>query len=131
VESASRVRRPLLVAAAGVALQAFALGVAAVGLAVYQILGHRPHDPLDAWFVVALAAVAAAGLGAVTRGLVRRRRWSRAPAVFTQIIAIPIGVNTVHDNGWALVAGVVVIAVGAVVLVGLFAPSTTKALIDG
>ena len=73
-----------------------------------------------------MAAIGAVGLGLVVRGLARARRWSRSPAVLTQLIVLPIGVTTIghggrvgrHSDGVCGLAG----------LVGIFAPSTYQRL---
>lgn len=119
--------RPLIAATAVVAIEAAALAASAIGLTLYQLLGHRPHDPLDAWLVVGLAALGAVVLAVVGRGLLRRRRWARSPAVLTQLLTIPVGISTIANGVWW--AGLPLLVCGALGLAALFAPSTTRALV--
>ena len=115
---------PLLVAVAATAIEAIALGVAAVGLTVYQGSGHRPQSVADSWGVVAMAAVGALLLGFVVRALVRRRRWARSPAVLTQLIALPIGIGVSGEGGSAV--GIPLAVCAGVALVALLAPGTSR-----
>lgn len=110
------------------AVEAAALAASAIAIAVLLAAGRRPHDNLDAWFVVALAAFGAVALWWVWRGLGRQRRWARSPAVLVQLLALPISYNAFGDGAWWLAAPL--LACAAVGLVGLFAPSTTDALVD-
>ena len=117
---------PLRVAVVVTGIEALGLTVAAIGLAVYAMSGHRPFDSGDLWAVVGMAAIGAVGLGVVVRGLAGVRRWARSPAVLTQLITLPIGVTTIAHGGELV--GVPLAACGLIGLIGLFAPSTTKSL---
>ncbi len=116
-----------MVATSVVAIEAAALAVAAVITAILIGAGHQ-HDSLDAWMVVALAGIGAIGLWLAWRGLIRRRRWARSPAVFVQLIALPIAYSAFGNGGWWIGAPLLVCAIAG--LVGSFAPSTTEALLD-
>jgi hypothetical protein len=120
---------PLVTATAVVTIEAAVLAASAVGLAVYQAVGHRPHDTVDSWLVVAFAAVGAGALTQVARGLRRRRRWARSPAVLAQLLTLPVAVNTFGNGVWWVATPLLVC--GLLGLVGLFAPSTTHAFVDG
>jgi hypothetical protein len=120
--------RPLLAAVLATAVEALVLAASTLGLPLHVLLGHRPHDSLDLWMVVALAAIGAAGLVLITRGLYLGRRWARAPAVLTQLLVVPVSWNTLRNG--AAWAGVPLLLCGLVGLVGLFAPSTGERL-DG
>ena len=120
-------RWPLLVASVVVAVEAAALAVSAIVTAALIGAGHQ-HDSLDAWLVVALAGICAIGLWWAWRGLVRRRRWGRSPAVFVQLIALPIAYNAFATGAWWFGLPLLVCAIAG--LVGLFAPSTTEALLE-
>lgn len=119
---------PLRLAVASTGVEAAALAASAVGLVAYNLAGHRPFDGGDLWAVVAMAAVGAAGLGLVVRGLAMARRWARSPAVLTQLIVLPIAGTAIAHRG-ALV-GVPLTVCGLVALVGLFAPSTSQRIGD-
>jgi O-antigen/teichoic acid export membrane protein len=115
---------PLRVALAATAVEALALAAAAIGLAIYAATGHRPHDSADLWLVVVMAAIGAAGLGLVVRGIARGRRWARSPAVLTQLIVLPIGGSALGHGG--VLAGVPLLVCGLAGLFGLFAPSSSR-----
>jgi len=110
------------------AVEVLALAASAIWLTVYQLLGHRPHDALDSWLVVAFAGVSAVLLALVWLGVKRHRRWARSPSVLVQLLTIPVGYNACGSGVWWV--GVPLIACGVLGLVGLFAPSTTHAFVD-
>jgi hypothetical protein len=115
---------PLRLAVLATGVEALGLASSAIGLASYRVFGHRPFDSADLWAVVGLAAVGAIGLGLVVVGLARARRWARAPAVLTQLIGLPIGVNATGHGGELV--GIALTVCTLVGLFGLFAPSTSK-----
>ena len=115
--------RGLLVAAGLLAVQA----LAAIGFALVeatQIQGSR-------WVVgvgtSALMVLYGAFLLLVARGLIRSRRWSRGPAVATQLLHLPIAWSFAQGATWwvALVLGIT----SLVALVCLVLPSSTAALV--
>lgn len=117
--------RLLRVAAAIEALE----GLALVGYATYFLLETLIGAAGDTTSAVALTAVTALlGLGALVaaRGLHRGRRWSRAPAVATQIFALPVAVTFFQSGRPEIGAPLAVAAVAA--LVALFHPTTTHTL---
>jgi hypothetical protein len=120
---------PLRLAVAVTGVEAVALAASAIGLVVYNLAGHRPFNGGDLWAIVAMAAVGAAGLGWVVRGLAMARRWARSPAVLTQLIVLPVAATAIGHGG-ALI-GVPLTVCGLVALVGLFAPSTSHRIGDG
>ena len=120
----SRAPRPLRVAALAQGLQALVL--LALGLATLLSGLAGSGDPVNAALVAGLAAAGLALL-AVSRGLLAAQGWARAPALVWQLIMIPVGFTTVDDVpglAYPLLASV------ALVLSGLFAPSTGPALED-
>ena len=119
---------PLRLAVLATGVEALGLAASAIGLALYRLSGHRPFDMGDLWAVVAMAAIGAIGLGLVVFGLARARRWARAPAVLTQLIGLPIGVNAIGHGGELVDIALAVCAL--VGLFGLFAPSTSKRMSD-
>jgi uncharacterized membrane protein (DUF2068 family) len=114
---------PLLVAAALLGLE----GLAALlfgGIALTQIRISRAE-------VGAGVAIWMLGYGvlllAIARGVFRGRRWSRAPAIATQLILLPIAFSF-RGAPTTWVAGVIaVVAVGA--LVGLLHPRSTEVFV--
>jgi len=111
-----------------VAVEAAVFASSAVVTVGLIAAGHHAHDRMDAWMVVILAGIAAVALGWVARGLFRRRRWARSPAVLVQLLALPVSYNAFGNGAWWLAVPLLACAISG--LVGLFAPSTTAALGD-
>ncbi|GHF51644.1 hypothetical protein GCM10010218_36590 [Streptomyces mashuensis] len=121
--------RPAGLTAAAVltGLEGLVLAAAGVLLLVMGLLG-TPDSPRQAEtggltvLVLALLPLLAA------RGLWLLRRWSRGPAVITQIMALPVA-WTLFNGGGLMVAGAVALALAAVAtLVLLVNPTATGAL---
>jgi hypothetical protein len=117
----------LLASAALVALEALGLLVAA-GAVALELVASSASDPLGAAVLAGLALVGGIGLALVARGLARRGRWSRAPALVTNLILLPVGYGVVQSGRWY--AGLPIMALGLAVLVLLFHPATNEALDD-
>ncbi len=87
-----------------------------------------PDDPEQA----ITAGLTVLVLGALpllaARGLLKRRRWSRGPAVITQILALPVAWNLLHADGPLIPGGIVLGVVAVTALVLLVNPATTEAL---
>ncbi|MGK5626867.1 hypothetical protein [Streptomyces sp. URMC 123] len=117
----------LTAAAALAGVEGLALAALGVYLLVMGLLGD-PDSPRQAETGgLTLLALAALPLVAA-RGLLLCRRWSRGPALITQLMAVPV-VWTLVDTGGALVAAGVALAVAAAtVLVLLINPTATRAL---
>ncbi|MFB4311610.1 hypothetical protein [Actinomadura sp. GTD37] len=122
-------KRPSTVRAAA-ALEA-AEGLAAVGFGVYtgvETAAGAAVDPASAIGVTVLALAGGAGMLACARGLLRADQWSRAPAVLTQLFALPVA--------WSLWQGdrpAIAIPLGAVALLALvtvLSPPSTAWLIE-
>lgn len=112
---------PLRRAALLVAVEGAALALLGLGYGIAGLVG-EPFDRL-ATVLEALAAIAlGAGLLLVARGLAAARRWAMAPAVLTQLLALPVGVGLVQGRVWY--AAVPVLALAVAVLAHLAAPST-------
>jgi hypothetical protein len=122
----SRPRR-LTYAAALVGLEGLALLAGGVWLAVLGFAGD-PDDRGQAItggvtvIVLALLPLIAA------RGLLRRKSWSRGPAVITQIMALPVAYNLLQADSVAIPAGIVLAVVAVASLVLLVNSATTQAL---
>ena len=108
-------------------LEALGLLVAAAAVAV-ELLVSSASDPLGAAVLAGLALVAGLGLALAARGLARRGRWARAPALVTNLILLPVGYGLVQSGRWY--AGLPIMALGLAVLVLLFHQATNAALDD-
>ncbi|MCP3756900.1 hypothetical protein ACFRJ1_33945 [Streptomyces sp. NPDC056773] len=120
--------RRLTAAAALNALQGLALACFGVYMLYVGIAG-APDSPQQAETGgVTLLVLAALPLTAA-RGLLLGRRWSRGPAVITQVMSLPVAL-TLWSGGGALKTGSVFLALAAVaVLVLLVNPTATEALV--
>ena len=112
-------------AAALVGLEALALLAGVVYLLV-ELATVRAGNTGGAVFVLVLAVLATLGVALTARGLWRARRASRAPALLTQLLLLPVAMNLLHDGvaGWGL--PLLVVAGAAAVL--LLVPSTGAGL---
>ncbi|MFI6000082.1 hypothetical protein ACIA98_06645 [Streptomyces sp. NPDC051366] len=106
-------------------------GLALAGLGVYMLfvgIVGDPDSPQQAETGgITLLALATLPLIAA-RGLRLGRRWSRGPALITQLMALPV-VWTLYSTGGAMIAAAVALAVAAVAVVALLVnPTATEAL---
>ncbi|KUL46682.1 hypothetical protein ADL28_34875 [Streptomyces violaceusniger] len=113
------------------AVLAAAEGVVLLGFGVYVLimgLTGDPESPQQAEMLgVTVVALALLPLLAA-RGLWLRRRWSRGPAMITQLMALPVA-WTLVQNGGGLIAGGVVTAIAALAVMALLInPTATEAL---
>ncbi|MEU7578110.1 hypothetical protein AB0B50_10960 [Streptomyces sp. NPDC041068] len=117
----------LTAAAALAGLEGLALLVGGVYMLVMGLAG-SPDNPRQAetggitLIVLALLPLLAA------RGLLKLRRWSRGPAIITQIMALPVAWQLLQADSMAIPAGIVLAAVAVTSLVLLVNPATTEAL---
>ncbi|MFD3540056.1 hypothetical protein ACFWUQ_11225 [Streptomyces sp. NPDC058662] len=119
--------RRLTAAAALTALEGLALAGLGVSMLFFGIAGD-PDSPRQAETGgITLLALAALPLLAA-RGLRLGRRWSRGPALITQLMALPVA-WTLYSTGGAMTAAAVALAVAAVAVVALLVnPTATEAL---
>ena len=115
----------LLAAAALVALEAVGLLAAAVFFVV-ELGVADADDRVRASVAAVLTLLGAVGLGLVARGLFRRRRWARAPALVTNLLVLPVAFDLTRGGRWYVGAPLLLLA--AVVLVLLFVRPTDGAL---
>lgn len=119
--------RRLTYAAALAALEGTALAVGGVWMLVEGLTG-APDDRRSAvtggitLVVLALLPLLAA------RGLLKKKSWSRGPAVITQIMALPVAYNLLQADSVAIPAGIALAVVAVAALVLLVNPATTQAL---
>ncbi|MFE0171610.1 hypothetical protein ACFWZ2_04785 [Streptomyces sp. NPDC059002] len=106
-------------------------GLALLGGGVYMLvmgLAGSPDNPRQAetggitLIVLALLPLLAA------RGLLKLRRWSRGPAIITQIMALPVAWQLLQADSAAIPAGIALAVVAIASLVLLVNPATTEAL---
>ncbi|MFD7920145.1 hypothetical protein ACFV3R_13085 [Streptomyces sp. NPDC059740] len=117
----------LTAAAALTALEGAVLAVLGATMLVMGLTG-RPDSPDQAEMGgVTIVALALLPLIA-SYGLRLRRRWSRGPALITQIVALPVAWTLVGAGGVLIVAGVAVAVAAVAVLVLLVNPTATEAL---
>ncbi|MFJ3926898.1 hypothetical protein [Streptomyces sp. NPDC090022] len=106
-------------------------GLALAGLGVYMLfvgIAGDPDSPQQAETGgITLLALAALPLIAA-RGLRLGRRWSRGPALMTQLLAMPVA-WTLWTTGGAMIAAAFALALAAVAVVALLVnPGATEAL---
>ncbi|WNI26878.1 hypothetical protein [Streptomyces sp. ITFR-16] len=109
------------------ALEGAALAAGGIYLLVMGLLG-RPDSPTQA----EMGGLTLVALGLIplvaARGLLRRRSWSRGPALITQIIALPVAWTLLRSHGALIPAGIVLAAVALTALYQLARPTTIEAL---
>lgn len=109
------------------ALEGAALVAGGIYMLVMGLLG-RPDSPQQA----EMGGLTLIALGLIplfaARGLLRRRSWSRGPALITQIIALPVAWTLLRSQGVLIPAGIVLAAVSLTALYQLARPATIEAL---
>jgi hypothetical protein len=122
--------RPLTLTV-GAAIEA-AEGVAALGFGLFvgwETIVGKPLDPASAIGVTVLALAGGGGMLLVARGLLQARRWSRSPAVLTQLFAVPISVSMIQSGQYAIGVPMIVLALTALVL--LLSKPSNDVLVHG
>ena len=76
--------------AAGLAVETLLMAIVAVSVAMTSVTGSA-QDRAGAAVLAVTALALAAGLGAVTAGVLRGARWARSPALVWQIIQVAVG----------------------------------------
>jgi hypothetical protein len=102
--------------------------VSLLGLAVVELISLVPSRLALGVTTTAFFLGYGLALAACAVGLLHQRRWSRAPLVLSQLIAL--GLAWSFARGAAVVTTVLATAALAVLVV-LFLPSTTRALTSG
>lgn len=116
-----------LTAAAIAAIEGLALVGGGLFMLVMGLMG-KPDQPRQAetggvtLIVLGIIPLVAA------RGLLLRRRWSRGPALITQILALPVAWMFLNADGAAIPVGIATAAVAVTGLVLLVNPATAEAL---
>lgn len=112
--------RLLTVTVLVVALHAVVL----VGFGLYLVVAGVAGSPSDRTGAVgagALSLLGGAGLVLVARGLLRRRRWARSPALVAEVIVLPVAWGLVQGGRGEIGVPLLVTAAGC--LVSLLAAS--------
>ncbi len=120
---------PTLRAAAMVQAAESALIVLATVLAGVDAAAGRSYHVNSGIALTVIGVAAVAALGLVAAGLARARRWSRTPALLTQLFAGIVGIYLLqgHRLDWGL--ALVVLAVLG--FAALLSPPSLRALTDG
>ncbi|OAR24743.1 hypothetical protein A8W25_20540 [Streptomyces sp. ERV7] len=117
----------LTAAAAIAAVEGLALVGGGLFMLVMGLMG-KPDQPRQA----VTGGVTLIALGIIplvaARGLLLRRRWSRGPALITQILALPVAYMFLTSDGPAIPVGIVTAALAVTGLVQLVNPATAEAL---
>jgi hypothetical protein len=122
--------RPLTIAAAVVieALEAVLVLAAAILAGVDTVRGESYQ--FSSGVAITIIGVVMAGLlGLVAAGLRRSRRWTRTPALLTQLFTGIVGIYLLQGARYAWGIPAIVLAVAG--FVALFAPGSTRALTVG
>jgi hypothetical protein len=120
-----RVPRGLILAAIAQAAEAAVLGAATVLSGVDTATGHS-YQLSSGIALTAIGAGTTVALAAVARGLAYGRRWSRTPALLTQLFTGIVAIYLLqgHRLDWGLPTAVLAVAGFA----GLLNPSSFRAL---
>ncbi len=109
------------------ALEGVALVVGGIYMLVMGLLG-QPESPQQA----EMGGLTLVALGLIpliaARGLLRRRSWSRGPALITQIMGLPVAWTLLRSHGVLIPAGIVLAAVVLTALYQLVRPTTIDEL---
>jgi hypothetical protein len=125
-EDAQGASPPMLrVAAAAQAVEAVGLCVAIVLNGIDSASGNDLTASNAIGFIV-VEAIVAIGVAWIAAGLARVRPWSRTPAAMTQVLTAVIGVWLLQAGRYEWGVPALLLAVAG--LVGLFTPSSLRAL---
>ncbi|MFH8473087.1 hypothetical protein [Streptomyces sp. NPDC018000] len=106
-------------------------GAALVGGGIYMLVMGLLGSPESAQ-QAEMGGLTLIALGLIplfaARGLLRRRSWSRGPALITQIIALPVAWTLLRSHGALIPVGIVLAAVVLTALYQLVRPTTVEAL---
>jgi hypothetical protein len=124
----SRRRAFTLIVSAAVEAAEGAAGLGFGFFAGWETIAGKPLDLGGAIGVAVLALLGGLGMLAVARALWRAERWSRSPAVLTQLFALFLAWNLIQSHQpWYGVP----LAVGAIIaLIALLSGPTTAALFE-
>jgi hypothetical protein len=123
-------QRPTIMTVASViqALEALLILVAAVLAGVATLEGHS-YQLSSGIAITVIGVVTAVVLGLVARGLRDARRWTRTPALLTQLFVGIVGIYLVQGARYDWGVPAIALAVGG--FITLLAPPSTRALTAG
>ncbi|GAA2106086.1 hypothetical protein GCM10009841_25440 [Microlunatus panaciterrae] len=116
--------RPLVLAAVLMAVEA----VAAIAFGVAEASHIRASRLVVGLGTTLLMVGYGTVLALVARGVISARRWSRGPAVATQLLHLPLAWNFLGGGTWWV--SVLLASVSLTALVCLILPSSTQVLMD-
>ncbi len=122
----ARTRR-LVAAAVLTAAEGAAIAVGGLWMLGLAVLGHPASTQQALYGGVTVLLLSLLPLSAA-RGLLALWRWSRGPAIATQIVALPVGWTMIQTGGAWAAGGAAVMALGLVTLVLLVNVGATDAL---
>lgn len=96
-------------------------------LGLLEAVNVRPHRAVVGIGGTILLLAYAVGLVVVARGLLLLRRWSRGPAVATQVLQLPVAYSFL--GGSTTWIGVILGVISLTVIVCLVLPASTRALV--
>ncbi|NHC43709.1 hypothetical protein [Motilibacter aurantiacus] len=105
----------LLALAACVALEGLALVVVGAVVLV-DVIADGAGNPLLWAFLVALFFLYGGTLLVAARAVLRRRRWARAPAVLSSLLALPVGWDSLSQDEPQIAVPVLLVGVAGLVL---------------
>lgn len=110
-------------------LESAALGLL-TAFEVFKLVTDSPEMPELAAVLAAMIAAAGLLLLLLSRALVRRKAWARVPALFLQLLALPVSFFMIAGEGNVLTRiGGVLIAMAALLGIALLvAPTSREAL---
>lgn len=121
--------RPARLSAAAALAAAEGVVLAVLGVWVLiQGLGGDPESPEQAEMLGVTVLVLSALPLAAGRGLWLCRRWSRGPAMITQLMALPVAWTLIQNGGGLIAVGTAIAAAAVAVLALLLNPTATEAL---
>ncbi|GLW26893.1 hypothetical protein Mame01_69350 [Microbispora amethystogenes] len=124
--SSSAGRPATLTVAAAVLAAEGLLAVVMGGYVGVEALIGKPTDLVTGLAVAGFGVLGGAALIWVAWGLWQVLRWSRGPAVVTQIFALPVAITLIQSAQYGF--GVPLVVAAVVALVALLAPASTHAL---
>ncbi len=115
-------------AAAVQAIQSAAILLAAILAGIAEAEG-KSYQDAGGIAITVIGVCTAIALGFVAFGLAGTRRWSRTPALLTQLFTGIIGIYLVQGQRWSWGIPALVLCVAGFVL--LLCPASTRALTSG